>query len=186
MSSSTDTNIEWFYEINGKRSAATDHDEMVALISGSKITGKNLVWHSGMTDWMPLESTELRTHLSTRKSPPPLMGNAVNNSTVWTLAFAPVISLLLETVAAFAVHDSEFMVTHSVASGEFFWLAIIINIALSIRDEKKLREAGHDTSDFKGMTFIVPVYLFKRAKALKQSPSYFWTWIALFVITAIR
>ena len=186
MSSTTDTNTQWFYEVNGKRSDATAYEDIVTLISSEKISGKNLVWNSTMRDWMPLESTELRAHLVTRKTPPPLTGNAVNNSTVWTLAFAPVISLFIESIIAFSVYDTEFMATQSIAAGEYFWVAIIINIALSFRDEKKLREAGHDTSNFKGMAFFVPVYLFKRAKALQQSPSYFWTWIGLFVITAIR
>jgi len=34
------------------------------------------------------------------------------------------------------------------------------------------------------VVFLVPVYLWMRAKHLNQSPSYFWVWIVLFFLTA--
>lgn len=52
-------------------------------------------------------------------------------------------------------------------------------------DERRLRRAGVDTSRFGKIVFIVPVYLWKRAIALNQTPAYFWTWIALFSATLL-
>ena len=33
-----------------------------------------------------------------------------------------------------------------------------------------------------GQAWLVPVYLFKRAKALAQTPAYAWVWVCLFVL----
>ena len=38
---------------------------------------------------------------------------------------------------------------------------------------------------FGKLVFIVPVYLWKRAKALQQRPAYFWVWMILFVLTLL-
>ncbi|MFO1353881.1 MAG: hypothetical protein U1E88_05305 [Acinetobacter sp.] len=35
---------------------------------------------------------------------------------------------------------------------------------------------------FKGMVWLVPVYLFQRAKALDQSLAYFIVWIVCFLV----
>lgn len=42
-------------------------------------------------------------------------------------------------------------------------MCVLLNIALSTWDERRLRQAGIDTSAF-GPAFLVPVYLFKRAR----------------------
>ncbi len=43
---------------------------------------------------------------------------------------------------------------------------------LSYIDEKKLKASGYDTKSL-GSIWIIPVYLFKRAKMLGQSYGYF-------------
>ncbi|WP_186350706.1 hypothetical protein [Pseudomonas fragi] len=62
------------------------------------------------------------------------------------------------------------------------FISIILNIALSYFDEKRLQKAGHDTSKFKGMVWLVPVYLFQRAKALNQNMAFFAVWIVSFAL----
>lgn len=59
-------------------------------------------------------------------------------------------------------------------------ITIALNIMLSILDERKLEKAGVKTEKFKGMVWLVPVYLFQRAKALDQSLAYFIVWIVCF------
>jgi hypothetical protein len=51
-------------------------------------------------------------------------------------------------------------------------------------DEKKLVKAGVDTSKM-GSAWLIPIYLYKRAEVLKQSPAYFWVWLIAFIVTII-
>ena len=58
-----------------------------------------------------------------------------------------------------------------------------LNAFLSFLDERKLNEAGHNTKALGlGSPWLIPVYLFKRAKALKQNLAYFIVWIISFVL----
>ena len=77
--------------------------------------------------------------------------------------------------------DYEFEVAMS--EHRYWYITLILNIGLGILDERKLKAAGVDTNDFGKMVFIVPVYLWKRAKALSQGPAYFWTWMGAFLVT---
>ena len=70
----------------------------------------------------------------------------------------------------------------AVAEGEFFYITLIINIALSYWDERSLKKAGVDTTQYGKMAWLVPVYLWKRAKALQQKPVYFWCWVVTFAL----
>ena len=58
----------------------------------------------------------------------------------------------------------------------------LLNIGLSFWDEKRLQEGGLNTEKFKGWVWLVPVYLFQRAKALKHNMAYFAVWIGAFVL----
>ncbi|MCB1659010.1 MAG: DUF4339 domain-containing protein, partial [Pseudomonadales bacterium] len=61
-------------------------------------------------------------------------------------------------------------------------ITLILNIGLSYWDEKRIKAAGTNTESFSGWVWLVPVYLFQRAKALKQNLAYFIVWIVCFVI----
>jgi hypothetical protein len=159
---------DWHYELNGVRTGPVTEDEMAELISSNKLGRGSFVWKKGMTDWMTLEKTAFSDRFA--NEPPPLTGAAVSNTVVWWLAFAPLIGLFIEEFLSGATHKSP---------NDFWWVTLVLNIALSIADEKKLKQAGHKT-DQMGPSFIVPVYLFKRAKILNQSNSYFIVWLVLF------
>lgn len=106
----------------------------------------------------------------------------VDNTLVWVLAFAPIIGGLLEIALAYAVHGSQYRAEKAIASGYYFWVTVVLNIVLCIFDEKKLKGAGINTDPF-GPVFLVPVYLFKRAKILRHHPpAYFITWIVCFAL----
>jgi len=47
-------------------------------------------------------------------------------------------------------------------------------------DERKLKAAGHDTKKMGG-AWLVPVYLYKRARVLKHNLAYFIVWVVCFV-----
>lgn len=58
----------------------------------------------------------------------------------------------------------------------------IVNSILAYFDEKNLQKAGYDTSNF-GSTWIVPVYLYKRAKYFSHSMAYFAVWCVAFALS---
>lgn len=187
MSVSSDADavdFAWFYEQQGQRQGPTTQTQIVELLRDARIGPNTPVWRSGFSDWMTLERTELAQYVN-RSSPPPLSGAHVDNNITWTLAIAPILGLFLEYFLAGAMMSNEYVAEEAVADGKFFLVTVALNVLLSYLDEKRIRAAGHDTSKFRGLTWLVPVYLFQRAKLLKQTPAYFWVWLATFVLTLI-
>ena len=129
------------------------------------------VWRDGMSEWKKAEETELVQYFD---GPPPLTGDAVNNTIVWILAFAPIIGINIESFLV-AIFNTR--------SNKFWMITIALNIVLSLLDERKLNAAGHNTRALGlGSAWLIPVYLFKRAKALKQNLAYFIVWIVSFAL----
>ena len=101
------------------------------------------------------------------------MGESVSNKIVWVLAFAPIIGTFVAQAIAFGV---------GYPGSEFPFITILLNVGLSIADEKQLKNAGHNTKGMGFWVFLVPVYLFVRASRLKQKPFYAIVWIVSFLI----
>lgn len=133
-----------------------------------------------MSNWLKVESTELGVHLE-QNSPPPLVGDSVNNTLIWVLAFAPLIGYFLEWVVAGAMYG-EHGAAVAMANSKFWFITLVLNIILCVLDEKKLKAAGHDTAKLKGWTWLVPVYLYQRAQVTRQNLAYFITWMVCFVL----
>lgn len=159
---------DWHYEVNGVRSGPVTESEIGDLISASKLGRRSLVWRKGMAGWMALDTTAFGERFASE--PPPLTGAAVSNTLVWWLAFGPLLGVFAAGFLSGLTHKS---------IDNFWWTTLVLNIALSLADEKKLKQAGHDTKQM-GSAVIVPVYLYKRAKILNQSLSYFIVWLVLF------
>lgn len=172
----------WFYEKNGQRIGGISENDVIELINNETISYGTSVWRSGFPEWIKAENTELRQHLE-KIVPPPLLGEHVNNSVVWVLAFAPIIGLLLEFFVSGAVHGDNYLAEEAAMNGDFWYVTLTLNIALSLWDVKRLKKTGTNTSKFSGWAWLVPVYLFQRATALKQSKAYFITWIACFILS---
>lgn len=175
---------QWFYEEKGQRKGPVSEDTMVQLIKASTISRETPVWRQGFADWIALESSDLRAHLDTSR-PPPLSGGNINNALVWILAFAPVIGGFLELGLTELIYRGNVDAAESAMNeGKFWFVTLILNIALAFADEKLLTKAGHNTSKFKGWLWLVPVYLYQRAKATRQNLAYFMVWIVCFVVAA--
>jgi len=174
----------WFHEEDGQRKGPISNTEMISLIKLAKVSYGSAVWRKGFPDWLKVENTELAVHLA-EVSPPPLSGELVNNTIVWVLAFAPVIGYFLEYLVAMAVYDNRFMAHGTVKNGNYWFIAVGLNIGLSFFDERRLKKAGHNTDKFKGWVWLVPVYLYQRAKTMKQSQAYFIVWLVCFALTVL-
>ena len=107
-------------------------------------------------------------------------GTLRHGSSVWKKGFADWTSIE-ET----QLHSSEYRAEQAVASGHFIYITLILNIALSFLDEKRLKQAGTDTSTFGGWVWLVPVYLYQRSQALKQNLAYFIVWIVCFLLIVV-
>lgn len=157
----------WHWEVYGERKGPISEDDISKKIESGELSYGSLVWQKGFKEWVPIENTTLKNYLVT---PPPLTGTAVSNKIIWVLAFAPIIGLFLEGVVAGAIAGN----IHN-----YWFITLILNIGLSVVDEKKLKKAGHDTSKM-GTAWLVPVYLYKRARILKHNLSYFIVWLVCF------
>lgn len=119
----------------------------------------------------------------------PVAGVRVGNVLVGFLAVAPLVGLVLEATLAGALAPDPALASLAaqvaVKSGQYWWVTLLLNVGLSVLDDLRLKRAGVDTSGFGRFAFVVPVYLWMRAKALGQSKGYFWVWIGTFVLSLL-
>jgi len=182
----TETEGIWFYEEGGQRKGPVSENDMIQFIKTSVISHGASIWKKGYPDWLKIENTELRIYLDD-SAPPPLSGEHVNNTLVWVLAFAPIIGLMLEYFVAGAMYSGNASaVAIAIKSNKFWFITLALNIGLAFFDEKRLKKAGHNTDKFKGWVWIVPVYLYQRAKQTKQNLTYFIVWIVCFVLILLN
>lgn len=182
MDASTAGSATWFYEEEGHRKGPVTDEVMIGLIKAAKLTYGSLVWKAGFPEWLKAEDTELRPHLE-NTAPPPITGKHIGQGVVWTLAFAPIIGLILESIVAYAMNSSDAAAEMAISNSQYWYVTLALNIALAYFDEARLNRAGYDTSKFKGAAWLVPVYLYKRAKALNQNIGYFVVWLVCFAVT---
>lgn len=164
--------VEWYYSREGQRVGPFGESELVAMLSREELPPDTMVWQTGWVEWRPIAQTELIRNAS---APPPLVGEAVSNTWVWVLAFAPVLGAFAEGFVS---------VLFAISIGYLWWITVLLNIVLATLDERKLQLAGHDTGRM-GAAWIIPVYLFKRAKVLRQNNAYFIVWCVLFGLILI-
>jgi hypothetical protein len=186
----------WWYEIDGEKKGPIDETKIVTMINTNQIGNNNLVWKEGMGQWASLKDTPFEQYFR-KDQPPPITGENVNNKIVWWLAFAPILGKMLEGFFLELFYPAPVVDFQSNSSMDnylgylthtnfdaFWFVTLALNVFLCLQDEKKLKNAGHDTKKL-GSVFVVPVYLFKRAEMLKQNNAYFWVWIICFVLTLL-
>lgn len=173
-------NDDWFYEEGGQRRGPVSESQMIEFIRSGRITYGTLVWKEGFPEWLKVENTALGTHLY-GASPPPISGRHINNTVVWILAFSPILGMFMESIVAHTLNEG-YVADVVFHANKYWFITLALNIGLSYLDENRLERAGWDTSRFKGWTWLVPVYLFQRAKNLNQGKGYFVTWIVCFVL----
>ena len=163
----------WYVDINGERKGPLAASQILQMIAAKQLDRNSLAWQSGAADWQPLGSTVFGERF--QHEPPPLAAKAVPNGLVWTLAFAPLIGHFF---AGFVAGASRGDIDH------YWWVTLLLNVGLWLMDERKLKRAGHDTQKM-GSSWLVPVYLYRRAKALGHSLAYFIVWTLLFILLLV-
>ena len=170
---------EWYYEDKGQRKGPVSSQEMSGLIKAEKIFYGSLVWKKGLPDWVKAETAEWGVYLQS-SAPPPLSGEHVKNTYMWILAFAPFIGDFLEGVLLGLKYGAYARQTY-----EFWYVTLALNIILCLLDWQALKKAGHNTEKFKGWVWLVPVYMYSRAKYLKQSQVCLIVWIIVCLLTVV-
>ena len=129
-----------------------------------------------MSDWLPLDQTELWASVPEADSPPPLPPAHVNDKVAWLIASVPLIGLFIERIVT---QTSGPPPVNGVILCYFLAYSILI-----LSDVKQIAKSGRNPEkvNLGGWFWLVPVYLFKRAKTLGQPLNYFWAWVVTFCI----
>ena len=94
------------------------------------------------------------------------------NLIVWLLALSPIVGIFFELLGIVLI-GMPWLIFPDV-------VALVLCIYLAYADQRKLKAVGHDTSKL-GPPWLVPFYLYKRARMLKHKLTYFIVWCALCV-----
>ena len=173
---------KWFYEDKKQRHGPVSFDEMKKLINSGTIGYGNMVWTNGYPDWVKIENSELKGVLS-ETAPPPLKGDSVSNAMVWIIAVLPLAGEFVRAFVLGAMYPNNFEFNQAVAKGELWYITFLLNIVFCIADRFALKKAAINVDKIIIWAFfLIPVYLFKRARYLHQNLAYFWVWIVCFVI----
>ncbi|EIQ9082763.1 DUF4339 domain-containing protein, partial [Escherichia coli] len=169
-------------EKNGVRYDNVTEEDIIERIRRGELNASTLVWQQGMLEWQPVSATSLAEILKQSEVPPALPGHRIPGDVVWTLAFAPLIGYILEMWTAGLNGMSFERAYDAVSEGQYWFISLILNIALGYLDERKLRKSGVDTTAFGWLAWLIPVYLWRRAKILGQKPAYFWVWLVMLIL----
>ncbi|MCJ2017115.1 DUF4339 domain-containing protein [Methylobacterium sp. E-065] len=161
---------DWYYERAGTRAGPVDEAEMHRLLAAGTITRATLVWNAGLgPNFVPLGETTLAPPAT---EPPPLPASAVDDTLAWVLVAIPLGAALLERAMGWT------------STSLWGWpLAVFLaNVAVSVLDERRVIRSGVSDRTIRlgAWVWLVPVYLYQRARALKGPRYYVWAWLASF------
>jgi hypothetical protein len=177
---------EWHYVDNGVKNGPVSATTIKDLLTKKEIEPDTQVWRKGMTEWKSIRESDLADLVATE--PPAISPQHIGNGYVWTLAFLPLIWGIIDAsidasnqqaaartmVLGFPYHPSK---------GVPVQIPFLVNALFGWLDELRLRKAGYGSSWMRAAAvLLIPVYLFARAKRLKQTPWYAICWIVTFLL----
>lgn len=163
----------WFYEKDRQRLGPVSEGEIRNFIRSGTLNGDNLVWTDSFgADWRAIRFTDLMEKTS---GPPPLPTTHVDNTFAWVLAMVPLIGVVIELI----VSQRTVIPVWAIIAGYAITYLILVQI-----DVRRIKSSGNavDTTPFENWWLLVPVYLYKRATALKHARTYFWAWWGALVL----
>jgi hypothetical protein len=164
--------VLWYYAINETVNGPVCRSEIIWLYNNRRIFYNTKVWKSGMSDWITYDQTDLIENVIT---PPPLHKAKIDNSSIWLVAFMPLISFVFRIFL---------MDRNSVLSLFLLCCIGLVSIAICIIDERTIKKLGYDTKELLVWAILlIPVYLFRRAYLLRQRMDYAITWLVLYLIS---
>jgi hypothetical protein len=177
---------EWYYVAKGARHGPTTAMTIKAFLDKKELETDTQVWRKGWAEWKSLRDSELAELVASE--PPSISPQHIGNGYVWTLAFLPLVFSVIE--AAVTASNQEAAARSLVlgfpyhpSKGLPWQIPLLINGVLGWLDDQRLKRAGYG-SQFTRVTAVLfqPVYLFVRAKRLKQRPYYAVAWILSLIV----
>lgn len=180
MENSNSQESGWYYESNGNRLGPISVTEIATKLSEGSLSRSTLVWNEGWgnkQDWRPAQDTSLMESIQD-SGPPPLPADNINKTLAWALVGVPIVGTLIEIILYQSVEG---------LSDKWYFTLIayfLVNSALAIKDAGNIKKSGNQ--DNIGFWFwLVPIYLYKRARSLRQRLSYFWSWLVSFIVSIV-
>ena len=182
----TDGIEEWFYFERNNRAGPISEEKLKDLFNQKKLTGNTQVWKAGLDGWIPLAKSGI-AGIAATQMPPPISENLISNSIVWTIAFLPLVFLFANVVWLTLLCDPLSAQLYYETGKRLFGIIeqTVIYSVLCISDQRRLKKAGYDVDKLFPVAFVLPVYLFMRASALKQTPYYGFVWLVCFLVVMI-
>ena len=177
---------EWHYVANGVKKGPVSATTIRDLLNKKEIETDAQVWRKGMTDWKSIRESDLADLVASE--PPAISPQHIGNGYVWILAFLPLLWGVIDAsidasnqqaaartmVLGFPYHPGK---------GLPVQIPLVVNALFGWLDELRLRKAGYGSKWMRAAAVLLtPVYLFVRAKRLKQTPWYAVCWIVTFLL----
>jgi hypothetical protein len=177
----------WYYVQNGSQRGPVTADELKALLRNKTIDPETQVWRAGLGAWQSVRTSELAD--TVENIPPPISPTLVRNGLVWTAALLP---LVFGFIDASIAYENQLALARTFSLGAPLKKAIpeipvgipaSTTLLLCLWDFLRLRKVGYDLRKIIWTAIILPpVYLFMRAKRVKQRPTYAITWIVTTIV----
>lgn len=176
----------WHYVQSGEKRGPVSEAAIREMLERKEVQPDTQVWRKGMTQWISLRESDLGELVASE--PPSLAPSTIGNGYVWVLALLPLLYGVVD--ASIAASNHKALVWSHIAgapyrpSANLSWqIPTFINALLGFLDNQRLNKAGYGTFATRAMAiFLTPIYLFVRAKKLKQTPWYGITWIVTMII----
>jgi hypothetical protein len=177
---------EWYYVVNGARQGPTTATTIRDLLSKKEIETDTLVWRKSMPEWKPLRESDLAELMAAE--PPAISSQHIGNGFVWRLALLPLVFGVID--AAVSTSNQEAAARSLVLGFPYHpgrglpvQVPVVINALLGWLDDRRLKQAGYGSRVTRiTAVLFTPVYLFLRAKRLKQRPYYAVGWILSMIV----
>ncbi|WP_426611346.1 DUF4339 domain-containing protein [Bradyrhizobium sp. McL0616] len=176
----TPASNEWYYVANGARQGPMTAQTIRDLLTKKQIETSTQVWRKGMPEWELLRESDLRDLVAAE---PPPVSSRHGNGYVWTLALLPLVIGVIEAVVSASNQDAAVRslalgIPYHPSRGLPFQVPLVVNALLGWLDDRRLQQAGYGSRTTRvTAVLLAPVYLFLRAKRLKQRPYYAVAWI---------
>jgi len=179
----------WYYTDRGERKGPVSVVQIKDLLNKKNIDPDTLVWRKGMKDWVRIRESDLSSFVDS--DPPPVLTTHIGNGLVWIIALVP---LILGIINASIIQSNNDGMARFIALGIPFkqtpelswslsWLGYLI---FGLWDERRVRKAGYSSRGMLvALALLPPLYLFWRAKRLKQRPWYAITWVLSFFLALL-
>jgi len=177
---------EWYYVSNGARQGPTTAIAIGEMLKKKQIETDTPVWRQGMLEWRSLRESELAELVATE--PPAVSALHIGNGYVWILAFLPLVWGVIDASIdasnqQAAARTMALGFPYHPTKGIPMQIPLVINALFGWLDELRLRRAGYGSKWLRAAAvLLVPIYLFARAKRLKQTPWYAICWILTFIL----